>query len=81
MVTNEEGQVALVYYQAIPHVVKARQTEYAFVAKRAISLAWINPDDVEALLSVRRQCCGGNKAPSYQYANEAQVRIWNGAER
>jgi len=80
MVTNEQGQVGLKYYQTIPHVISIRDREYAFVVKFNICFCWINFEDVSIVLETRRKkkCCGGTKPREYFYANESDVRIWTG---
>jgi len=72
----QDGQVAIDYYQTIPHVVQVNRNEYAFVVRADICMAWIKEEDVNAILSVTKQCCGGNRNTVYRLANENDVRRW-----
>ncbi len=76
MVTNDTGQVALAYYQTIPHVVSANRHEYAFVVRANICLAWIDAADADTVLRITKNCCGNHNLPVYRYANESDVRRW-----
>ena len=82
MVTNEDGYVAVRYYQPTNKYVgigDPLQREYLFEARAAgVSLAWINPVDVDKILSMKKQCCGGNSNPIFHLANERDVQIWTG---
>jgi hypothetical protein len=86
METNERGEVALKYYQPQNKYVRVGgekyYREYLFVVGRAgISMAWIQPQDVEEVLKIIGGCCGGG-GPVFRYANAGDVRIWTGvAER
>lgn len=83
-ITNEAGEVALKYRQPAPVI--ARNTpskkEYAFVVKANISMAWVDPQDVDNLISRTKTCCGGNRKKQFFLANESDVRRWtNGGGR
>lgn len=76
-VENEDGQVALQYYQPIQKYVQVGQSEYVFTVSANISMTWVNPGDVPAMLALRRTdcaCASGN--PVVFYANESSVRRW-----
>lgn len=83
--TNPANQTALKYYQ--PAQVLAQKTpsgsDYVFVPRAGISLAWVNEADVGNLLGRKAGCnCGGKKRQAFFYANEADVRRWtNGGGR
>lgn len=83
MITDANGNVALKYYQTIPHVVAiSDQTSYAFAVRANICLAWVRPDHVEKMLNKTKVCCGGNRKKVYFLANENDVRRWtNGGGR
>lgn len=89
MVTNELGQIAMIYYQPMPKVitfsVQAKKTksglvpqtkQYAFVVQHHISLAWVDPEYVEKVLNTKHYCCGGTANNSFKYASEAAVKVW-----
>lgn len=77
MVTNDAGQVALKRYQTINKLVNVGGTEYVFHTQNNICLAWINPEHVNQVLSIMKQCCGGGKKPMFTYALPHDVRRWN----
>lgn len=82
MITNDQGWVALTYYQPMPKQIEVGNTTYLFDVKAAISMAWIRPEHVDTVLEIRKQCCGGSKQRVFRYANEDAVRIWtNGGGR
>lgn len=77
MITNEAGLVAIKYLQTVPHTVSVHDHPYAFVVKHNVNIAWVLPEDVGAMLLIRKECCGGQKSPKYLYANESDVFWWN----
>lgn len=86
-ITNEANEVALKYYQPtqrvlVPANTTPTQTDYVFVCKANITLAWVKLDDVNNLLARRKNCCGGHRKQTFFYANEDDVRRWtNGGGR
>lgn len=84
-ITNATGDIALKYHQPQNRVLIQKTptgADYVFVCKANITLAWVNPDDVQHLLERRKHCCGNNKKQVFFYANESDVRRWtNGGGR
>ena len=76
MITNDQGQVAIKYYQAIPHVLRAGGKEYAFVVRAKLCMAWIDAQNVDTVLQVKKKCCGNNSKTVYSYATDQVVNIW-----
>lgn len=77
MPIHRDGQVALVRYMPIEEHIKVGDKMYHFNPKRGISLCWVNDKDEEVVLAVRRSCCGGtNNRRIFQFANQAQIDIW-----
>lgn len=78
MQTNQDGWIALRYYQSTQVLVQKTPSrhDYVFVPQANISLAWIRPEDVDNILARKKGCCGGHKRNSYLYANENDVRQW-----
>lgn len=68
--------VAIAYYQTIPHVVSVQGSEYAFAVRANICMAWIPMQHMDAVLNITKQCCGGNRNKVYRLANESDVRRW-----
>jgi len=79
MVKNEQGQVALVYYQPTPRVVtipaKPKPVNYAFTVKHAVSLAWVDEKDVAKILAIMNYCCGGQSKTAFHYASESALKV------
>ena len=73
---QQDGKVAIKYYQTIPHVVGVSGVGYAFVVHANICLGWVNEEHANTVLSLTRQCCGGSRKHTYFYANESDVRRW-----
>lgn len=77
MITNENGQVALVYAQNIQKLVEVDGHQYVFVVKYNICLAWVAPADVAKILAITgRGCCGNKHALQFAYATTSQVQVW-----
>lgn len=77
-VVNESGQVAVSYFQPITQRLRVGTREYSFIVHFNISMAWIEPEDVEAVLSVVKECCGGNRSRVYRLEHETHVKRWHG---
>jgi hypothetical protein len=81
-VINDQNQVAVSYYTCVPHVIGVMGTEYAFTVKANICMAWINPEHVDAVLRVKKNCCGNNSKTVYRLEHEDHTRRWtNGGGR
>jgi hypothetical protein len=76
MVRNDAGEVAIAYYQTIPHVVLVGNAEYAFAVRANICFSWVKSEHVPQLLGKSKSCCGGSRHKIYRYANEDDVRRW-----
>ena len=70
-------QVALVRYMGMDHAIKANGKDYAFVNHGGVSLCMVDEEDVPAVLSLKKMCCGGRKKKQlFQPANQAQIDFW-----
>lgn len=82
MITNDQGLVALKYFQPMQKLVSdvpSGADGYVFVVKADISMSWVSPVDVDNILNrkkVRACCPGARNAPAFDYANESDVRRW-----
>jgi len=77
MITNDAGQAAMVYYQPIPKLIELSSIKsYYFDVKYGVSLAWVDPTDVDTLLSIKGGCCGGQRQVVYP-ANENQFKMFS----
>lgn len=76
---NEKGQIALCYYMSVNPVVERNGRLYPFITNRNVCLAYIDPEDVEAILNKTKVCCG-DPTPKrvFRLASEQEVRLWNG---
>lgn len=63
--------------QQVQKLITVNGNQYVFVVRHNISLTHVEPEDVPQILSIRKNCCGGNGGPLFKEANEAEVRVWN----
>ena len=75
-IKNEQGDVALCYFQTTNPLLIVNGHPYKFVTKFNICLAWVAIQDAPAMLALRKTCCGGSKNPSVRVANAHDVRMW-----
>ncbi len=86
-ITNDAGEIAIAYHQPAQAYVDASQMPtgrgYVFSVQRAVSLAWVHPDDVQAILDIRKTCqgCGGRRKQRFAYATDGQVSVWTDGTR
>jgi hypothetical protein len=75
--TNAAGDIAVKYRQPGNVLLQGNPSgrEYVAVTQANISLAWIDPTDVDFILAKKDGCCGG-KRQSFYLANESDVRRW-----
>lgn len=76
VIRNKAGQVAIMHYQPVTIAMAAGAKQYTFNYRNNVAMAWVDPDDVNIILSKKKQCCGGNFRPIFQYCNRQQVNIW-----
>jgi len=73
---NSEGWIALKRFQTINKLVTVGEEQYLFSTRANICMAWVRPEHVNQILSIKRMCCGGGKKSMFTYANENDVRRW-----
>lgn len=81
MVKNDAGEVAVTFYQNVQHYqLLGNKHEYVFLSKnKYVSIAWVKPEDVPALLEIKHACCpGSNPKPSYRLSSQQEVNLWSG---
>lgn len=83
MVKNSDGLVALKHYNSNPATVRMEVdgTTYSFSPKMSVSLAWVKPEHLDALLTVKAKICCGKQANKFRLANEMDVSVWTVGER
>lgn len=79
--TEEKNLVPLVHYQPVPITVTANGHTYNFDLRFHVALCYVPEEDVPAVLSHKKKCCGGHVRPLFQGASQAQIRAWNGLGR
>jgi hypothetical protein len=74
---NEKGEIAVKYRQPGNVFLGGNPSgcEYVAVTQANICMAWVDPIDVDFILSKKDGCCGG-KRQSFFLANESDVRRW-----
>jgi hypothetical protein len=75
-VINDAGQVAVKYFQPLDQILEIRGKTYFFKVRKSISIAWIDAEDVDAVLNVTKECCGGNRQKVFRLEHETHVKRW-----
>lgn len=75
-----DGLTALQHWNSNPATVKMDGTDrvYTFVPKYNVSLAWVQEQDVEKLLSIKAKTCecnGGAYTQKFRIASDINVSI------
>ena len=80
MIKNENGDVAITYFQEIhKHVQMGDGTRYRWSVKRNVSLAWVNSKHVDQILAKTRSCCGGHRKKGiFRISSQQEVNLWTG---
>lgn len=68
----------IVYYQTIQKLVTVGDEQYVFVVRHNISLCYVKPEHVEAILNMRGGCCGKKKRGVFRRASDQEIRLWHG---
>lgn len=70
------NKVAMCYHEPIPKLIEnVNGHSYFFDCQWSVSLAWVEPEDVPALLAVRGGCCGGTKQLCH-IAGELEIKVF-----
>jgi len=80
MIKNNLGQVAVAFYMNRAQRVVVGERQYIFVPRGTVSMAWINEEDVPALLEKKKTCRCANSSPTslFRLATQQMVNIWTG---
>lgn len=77
MQTNADGFVAVRQFRQSERLVEVHGRGYFFAVKASISMAYIHPDDLEAVLNSKYDCgCGGSPKLAFGLASEDDQRRW-----
>ena len=75
---NSEGFTACVYFMPIDKLIELGSGHaYFFKVDRNISLSWVKPEDLDAVLDVRGGCCGNKIAKIVRLASSSDLRLWS----
>lgn len=83
-VTREsDGWIAIQHYNTNGATVKMDSdgTVYTFSPQHNVSMAWVNPIHVPALLEVQARICCGKTAKKFLYATQVNVCLWETGKR
>jgi hypothetical protein len=75
---NEQGYVAMRYSQPIIKEVQVPGGFYTFYPNRNISMCWVKPELVDAVLNVKGGCCGRSNNQVFWLASQSDANIWEG---
>lgn len=65
--------VAIMYYQPRPKAITVSGERYYFTLRNNISLCWVNPEHVDKMLSLKKECCGGNRKRMFHRVSETHI--------
>ena len=74
----ENDPVPIVYYQCVRKLITVRDAQYVFMIRYNISLSYVEPEHVDAILSIKGGCCGGQRAGVFRRASDQELRLWSG---
>lgn len=74
MVTNDDGRIAVKYLS--PNAARVDDLPYLWQPRRGISLAWVDPEDWEALKDRIIGCCGDGNRKLFYLATQREVEMW-----
>ena len=82
-VVNDAGQVAMVHHDSNPCTFQDERDGhvFSFEPRDGVSMAWIDPQYVDFLLSVTVHACCGRTDKKFRLANLAQTCIWQDRKR
>lgn len=75
MIENENGEIAITYYQSVPKKVYVAGQLYIFGVRNRISICWIKKEHVDTVLSMKKKCCGGRtQSGVFRYTTEVELK-------
>ena len=75
MQENVNGQIAVRRYrQNRKRVIISDKRLYHFIPKNNICMAWVDPEDLQAILNIKYKCCGNSSKQEFFIASETDVR-------
>lgn len=72
-------KIPLRHFRQIRKLYTVHDKQYVFMVQNNISLAFVDEEDVGAILQIRNACCGPNTSKKViaREATEAEVRVWH----
>lgn len=74
---DDDGYVALRYYQNNPKYFSRKGREYVVSVQFNTALLYVHPDDVDSFLNLEGGCCGQKVKRVFWLANENDISIFN----
>ncbi len=76
----KNGDIAVRRFPPNPQIVQIPGGAYLFEVRNSIAMAWVKPEHIQYILSLRKVCCGGNVTKPYHIADLSAVKLWSGME-
>lgn len=76
----KDGKVALRFHQPVPKYVKIGKKEYVCDVRYAVSLIFVDEEEVNPILNHLGGCCGGQKKV-FSLCSEHALRVWETGNR
>lgn len=76
MIKNDEGKVALRYYQTVPKLFHVGTHDYVVQIKYNVAIVFAYPEDVSSFLNIRGGCCGNKKKNLFWEATERDMAVF-----
>lgn len=83
---TKDGMVALQHWNANQQRVQIKRdgaiaSDYTFVAKNNVCMAWVKEEDVAWILSQKTKLCCGKSGAKFHFASQINVNLWETGDR
>ena len=73
---NDKGQVAMKKVRQMAKTVHIPPNKYYnFIPKHGICFCWVDEEDVQTVLDIKRSCCGGQQVQQFYLARFIDIGI------
>jgi hypothetical protein len=76
MITNDGGFVLVRHYNSNPSTIRVGENSYSFIPEWGVSLAWVRPEDLGAVLAIKAALCCGKNQNKFWEANQNDFNVW-----